>query len=146
MRHSTAKVGRRPCDLIGPAAGQRGQETLQAIFAVSFVLVPVLFSTLEIGNLLHLWIGQHAAAAAGARVAGEAGEDDAEVRDRIDQELRDGGIDPAACAVDVSPPQVGWHEPITVTIRSRRHVGIPFLFERDVDLVSSFTARGEVNH
>ena len=125
---------------------QRGQETLQAIFAVAFILVPVLFSTLEIGNVLHLWIGQHAAAAAGARVAGEMGEDDPEVRDRIDTELRGAGIDPANCTVVVSPIRTAWHEPITVTITSHRHIGMPFLFQRDVDLVSSFTARGEVNH
>jgi hypothetical protein len=125
---------------------QRGQETLQAIFAVSFILVPVLFSTLEIGNLLHLWIGQHAAAAAGARIAGEVGEDGFAVRDRIDAELTGAGIDPSRCTVDILPGRVGWHEPITVTIRSTRHVGIPFLFQRDVELVSSFTGRGEVNH
>jgi hypothetical protein len=125
---------------------QRGQETLQAIFAVAFILVPVLFSTIEIGNVLHLWIGQHAAAAAGARVAGEMGEDDADVRDRIDTELRGAGLDPANCTIDVTPARVAWHQPITVSIRSRRHVGIPFLFQRDLDLVSSFTARGEVNH
>jgi hypothetical protein len=125
---------------------QRGQETLQAIFAVAFILVPVLFSTIEIGNVLHLWIGQHAAAAAGARVAGEMGEDDADVRDRIDTELRGAGLDPANCTIEVSPARVTWHQPITVSIRSRRHVGIPFLFQRDLDLVSTFTARGEVNH
>jgi hypothetical protein len=125
---------------------QRGQETLQAIFVVAFVLIPVLFSTLEIGNVLHLWIGQHAAAAAGARVAGEMGEDDLEVRDRIDSELRGAGLDPANCAVSIAPARAAWHDPITVTITSRRHIGIPFLFQRDIDLVSSFTARGEVNH
>ncbi len=65
---------------------QRGQETLQAIFAVAFILIPV------------------------------------------------------------RPARAAWHEPITVTITSTRHIGIPFLFSRDVDLVSSFTARGEVNH
>jgi hypothetical protein len=127
-------------------SNQRGQETLQAIFAVAFILIPVLFSTLEIGNVLHLWIGQHAAAAAGARVAGEMGEDDAAVRDRIDIELRGAGLDPANCVVEVTPALVGWHEAITVRITSRRHIGIPFLFQRDLDLVSSFTARGEVNH
>jgi hypothetical protein len=127
-------------------SNQRGQETLQAIFAVAFILVPVLFSTIEIGNVLHLWIGQHAAAAAGARVAGEMGEDDADVRDRIDTELRGAGLDPANCTIEVTPTRVAWHQPITVTIRSRRHLGIPFLFQRDLDLVSSFTARGEVNH
>jgi hypothetical protein len=125
---------------------QRGQETLQAIFAVAFILVPVLFSTIEIGNVLHLWIGQHAAAAAGARVAGEMGEDDSDVRDRIDTELRGAGLDPGNCTIAVSPSRVAWHQPITVSIRSRRHVGIPFLFQRDLELVSSFTARGEVNH
>jgi hypothetical protein len=125
---------------------QRGQETLQAIFAVAFILIPVLFSTIEIGNVLHLWIGQHAAAAAGARVAGEMGEDDADVRDRIDTELRGAGLDPANCTVEVTPSRVAWHQPITVSIRSRRHLGIPFLFQRDLELVSTFTARGEVNH
>jgi hypothetical protein len=125
---------------------QRGQETLQAIFAVAFILIPVLFSTIEIGNVLHLWIGQHAAAAAGARVAGEMGEDDADVRDRIDIELRGAGLDPANCTVEVTPSRVAWHQPITVSIRSRRHLGIPFLFQRDLELVSTFTARGEVNH
>ena len=125
---------------------QRGQETLQAIFTVAFVLIPVLFSTLEIGNVLHLWIGQHAAAAAGARVAGEMGEDDVEVRDRIDTELRGAGLDPVNCVVSITPSRVAWHDPDTVTITSRRHIGIPFLFARDIDLVSSFTARGEVNH
>jgi hypothetical protein len=127
-------------------SNQRGQETLQAIFAVAFILVPVLFSTIEIGNVLHLWIGQHAAAAAGARVAGEMGEDDADVRDRIDTELRGAGLNPANCSIEVTPARVGWHQPIAVSIRSRRHVGIPFLFQRDLELVSSFTARGEVNH
>lgn len=125
---------------------QRGQETLQAIFAVSFILVPVLFSTIEIGNLLHLWIGQHAAAAAGARVAGENGEDDLEVRDRIDAELRGAGLDPVHVTVEITPSRVDWHQPITVTLRSQRHIGVPFLLQRDIELVSSFTARGEVNH
>ena len=125
---------------------QRGQETLQAIFTMSFVLIPVLFATLEIGNMLHLWMGQHAAAAVGARVAGEVGEDDSTVRDRIDAELRGVGIEPRNCTISVQPSSVAWHQPITVTITSRRHLGVPFLFERDVDLVSSFTTRGEVNH
>jgi hypothetical protein len=125
---------------------QAGQETLQSIFAVSFVLLPVLFSTLELGNLLHLWIGQHAAAAAGARLAGEIGEDGPTVRARIDDELLGAGVDPAACEISVVPARVAWHDPITVTITSRRHLGVPFLFQRDVTLASSFTARGEVNH
>src|SRR5258708_25630665 len=99
-------------------SNQRGQETLQSIFAVAFILVPVLFSTLEIGNVLHLWIGQHAAAAAGARVAGENGEDDLEVRDRIEAELRGPGLDPASCSLQVRPAPGRRHQPIMVTIPS----------------------------
>ncbi|MHB8572412.1 MAG: hypothetical protein ACYDAY_05560 [Candidatus Dormibacteria bacterium] len=125
---------------------ERGQETLQMILAVSFVLLPVLFSTVQVGNLLHLWIGQQAATAAGARLAGELGEDSPQVRAGIDQELQNAGIDPAACTVDVTPSVAEWNEPITVRITSTRHVAIPFLFTRDVELVSQFTARGEVNH
>lgn len=132
--------------MAGRLDAQDGQETLQAIFAVAFMLVPVLFSTLEIGNVLHLWLGQHAAAAAGARVAGADGQDDPAVRERIATELSGAGVDPSACTVEVTPPRAGWHQPITVRVTSRRHIGVPFLFQRDVDLVSSFTARGEVNH
>jgi hypothetical protein len=125
---------------------QRGQETLQAILAVSLVLLPVLFATLQMGTVLHLWIGQHAAAAAGARIAGERGEDDPMVQERIQSELRAAGIDPARATVAVSPARVGWGEPITVTIQTQRVIAIPFLFTMEVPLRSSFTARGEVNH
>lgn len=125
---------------------QRGQETLQAILAVSLVLLPVLFATLQMGMVLHLWIGQHAAAAAGARIAGERGEDDPMVQERIQSGLRAAGIDPARASVAVRPARVGWGEPITVTIQTQRVIAIPFLFTIEVPLRSSFTARGEVNH
>jgi len=125
---------------------QRGQETLQAILAVSLVLLPVLFATLQLGTLLHLWIGQHAAAAAGARIAGERGEDDFAVRERITSELRAVGVDPGQASVRITPARVGWGEPITVTVTSQRRIAIPFLLTKDVLLTSSFTARGEVNH
>ncbi len=125
---------------------QRGQETLQAILAVSFVLLPVLFATLQLGTLLHLWIGLHAAAAAGARIAGERGEDDAAVRERIMADLTAAGVDVSQANVQITPGRVGWGEPITVTIKSRRRIAIPFLLTREVFLTSSFTARGEVNH
>ena len=71
---------------------QRGQETLQAILAVSFMLLPVLLGIVELGGLIHLWIGQESAATAGARAAGERGEDDAFVRARIALSLRASGI------------------------------------------------------
>ncbi len=127
---------------------QGGQETLQAILAVSLVLLPVLFATVQMGTLLHLWIGQNAAAAVGARLAGERGQGDAFVLERIDAELSAAGIDPSRSRVKVIPPRAGWGEPITVTIETDLKLAIPFLplQQPTVPLRSSFTARGEVNH
>jgi hypothetical protein len=126
--------------------GQRGQETLQAILAVSFMLLPVLLGIIELGGLIHLWMGQQSAAAIGARVAGERGEDDAVVRDRIRTELQAAGVSPANVVISVSPSIVRWGQPITVRLVSHRRIAIPFLFSRNVDLQSSYVSRGEVNH
>ena len=125
---------------------ERGQETLQAILAVSFMLLPILFGILELGGLVHVWIGQQSAAAAGARIAGERGEDDQLVRQRIQLELQAAGLDPSRIQISVSPPWVRWGQPITVQLRSHRHIAIPFLFSRDLVLTSAYVARGEVNH
>ena len=125
---------------------QSGQETLQAVLVVAFMLLPVLFGIVELGGLIHVWIGQQAAAAAGARVAGQRGEDDATVRDRIAVELHATGLNPAQVQVTVSPTYVRWGQPIMVRVTSRRHLAIPFLFSRDLTLVSSYVGRGEVNH
>lgn len=125
---------------------QRGQETLQAILAVSFVLLPVLFAIVEFGSLVHVWIGQSAAAAAGARVAGTRGEDDAIVRDRIDAELTAAGLNPRQVVVDVRPVFVHWGDPITVKLESHRRLAIPFIAAWDIPLISTSVGRGEVNH
>ena len=125
---------------------QRGQETLQAVLAVAFILVPVLFGIVELGSLIHIWIGEQAAAAIGARVAGERGEDDAIVRDRIRVELIAAGLDPNHVQVTVAPASVRWGQPITVQVISHRHLAIPFLFSRDLTLASRYVGRGEVNH
>lgn len=125
---------------------QRGQETLQAVLAVSFMLLPVLLGILELGGLVHIWMGQQSAAAVGARVAGQRGEDDAVVRDRITADLLAAGLDPAKVQVAISPPYVRWGQSITVQIVSHRRIAIPFLFSRNVDLRSSYVGRGEVNH
>ncbi|TMF19728.1 MAG: pilus assembly protein [Chloroflexi bacterium] len=125
---------------------QGGQETLQAMLAVAFMLLPVLFGIIELGSLIHVWIGQQSAAAIGARVAGERGEDDALVRDRIGVELRAAGLDPARVQVRITPSYVRWGQPITVQLVSRRQLAIPFLFSRDLTLISSYVGRGEVNH
>jgi len=125
---------------------QRGQETLQAVLAVSFMLLPVLLGIFELGGLVHVWMGQQSAAAVGARVAGQRGEDDAVVRDRIMADLLAAGLDPAKVQVAISPPRVRWGQSITVQIVSHRRIAIPFLFSRNVDLRSTYVARGEVNH
>ena len=98
---------------------QLGQETLQAILAVSFMLLPVLLGIVELGGLIHLWIGQESAATAGARAAGERGEDDAFVRARIALSLRASGIDPGRVAVQIAPASARWGQPITVQLVSR---------------------------
>ena len=133
-----ARQGRR-------RAPQRGQETLQAILVVSMVLIPVLFSILTLGSVIHVYIGAQAAAATGARAAGSAGEFGPQQRQRVVQELRANGIEPGGCSVEGQPPVVGLDQAITVTVRCPQEVGIPFLFTRHVDLASTFVARGEVN-
>ena len=125
---------------------QHGQETLQAMLAVAFMLLPVLFGIIELSGLIHVWIGQQSAAAIGARVAGERGEDDGVVRDRISVELRAAGLDPARVQVAITPAYAHWGQPISVRLISRQHVAIPFLLSRDVTLSSSYVGRGEVNH
>ena len=125
---------------------QRGQETLQAMLVVAFMLLPVLFGIVELGGVIHIWMGQQSAAAMGARIAGERGQDDAIVRDRIAAELRTAGLDPGQIQTSITPPSVRWGQPITVKLVSRRRIAIPFLFSREVTLISSYVGRGEVNH
>lgn len=125
---------------------QRGQETLQAILVVAFMLLPVLFGIVELGGLIQISMAQQSSATLGARVAGQRGEDDAVVRDRIAAELRAAALDPAQVQVIVTPAFVGWGQPITVQVVSRRRIAIPFLFSRDVTLVATAVGRGEVNH
>lgn len=116
------------------------------MLAVAFMLLPVLFGIVELSGLIHVWIGEQSAAAIGARVAGERGEDDGVVRDRIGVELRAAGLDPGHVQVAVTPGFARWGQPITVRLVSRQRVAIPFLFSRDVTLTSSYVGRSEVNH
>ena len=125
--------------------GQRGQETLQAILVVALVLLPVLVSILTLASLVHTDLGARAAAAAGARSAASAGGFGPTQLERVRRELRDGGIDPAACAVSATAATVSLDEPITVSVRCPQHLGIPFLLERDVELGANAVGHGEVN-
>ena len=124
---------------------QRGQETLQAILVVAFVLLPMLVAILTFGTLVHASIATQAAAAAGARAAGVAGGFGRDEAGRVADELHSNGIDAATCRVDASAASVQLDQPISVTVACPQHVGIPFLFERDVQLTATVVARGEVN-
>jgi Flp pilus assembly protein TadG len=126
-------------------AREGGQETLQAILVVALVLLPMLVGILTFGTLVHASIATQAAAAAGARAAGVAGGFGPDEVDRVAEELRSNGIDATSCRIQPSAAGVQLDQPISVTVACPQHVGIPFLFERDVDLTSTVVARGEVN-
>lgn len=124
---------------------QAGQETLQAILIFAFVLMPIIVAIFTFGSLIHLYIGEQAAAASGARSAGSAGGFGAEQLRTVEGELRSNGIDGNSCTIDVSSASVGLDQPISVTVRCPQRVGIPFLLESDVNISSTFVSRGQVN-
>ena len=125
---------------------RRGQATVEAVLVVPLVLVPVLFGVVTFGQLEHTRLVLDSAAAAGARQAAVDGQDDQAVRDRINLELRDGGLDPAAASISVTPAMAAWGEPIHVHVSITSHASIPFLGGWDVPISSDFTTRGEVTH
>jgi len=102
-----------------------GSTAVESILAMT-MLVPVLFSIVAFGDALQRWIGQDAATAQAARFAGEVG-----------------GDTPASIAI--TPPRVGWREPVTVAVSSPHRLAIPFVPSFDLTLRSRFVARGEVN-
>lgn len=124
---------------------QQGQETLQAILVVALVLLPMLVGILTFASLVHASIATQAAAAAGARAAGVAGGFGPDEAGRVADALRSNGLDAATCRVDASAESVSLDQPISVTVACPQHVGIPFLFDRDVTLTATVVARGEVN-
>jgi hypothetical protein len=124
----------------------RGQATVEAVLVVPLVLVPVLFGVVTFGQLEHTRLVLDSAAAAGARQAAVDGQDDQAVRDRIDLELRDGGLDPASVSISVTPAVADWGAPIQVHLSITSHASIPFLGGWDVPMSSDFTTRSEVTH
>jgi Flp pilus assembly protein TadG len=124
----------------------RGQATVEAVLVVPLVLVPVLFGVVTFGQLEHTRLVLDSAAAAGARQAAVDGQDDQAVRDRIDLELQDGGINPTTVTVSVSPAVADWGQPIQVRLSITSHASIPFLGGWDVPMSSDFTTRSEVTH
>jgi Flp pilus assembly protein TadG len=124
---------------------QRGQETLQAILVVSLVLLPMLVGILTFSTLVHTSIATQAAAAAGARAAGVAGEFGEDQLAAVVGALRSNDVDANSCVISSSSGTVRLDQPISITVQCPEHVGIPFLFERDVQLTATVVGRGEVN-
>ena len=123
---------------------ERGSAAVESILAMT-ILVPLLFSIVAFGDLLQRWIGQDAATAQAARLAGEVGGDTAEVRLLLQNGLLGAGIDPVRSEVSITPARVGWREPVTVQVATRQRLALPFLANFDVVMRSQFVARGEVN-
>jgi Flp pilus assembly protein TadG len=122
----------------------RGLATLEAVLMLT-MLVPLLFATIEFGDLFQRWLAQESATVQVARYAAEIGGDAAEVRQLLDESLRSSGIDPQQASLDITPTRVGWREPLTVTVRTRVILEIPFLFTSEVPLRTTATVRGEVS-
>lgn len=109
------------------------------------ILVPLLFSVIEFGDLFQRWLAQESATVQVARYAGEVGGDTPEVRALLDDALRSSGIDPARMVLEIAPARVGWRQPLTVTVRGTASIAIPFLFSADVPLRTTAVVRGEVD-
>ena len=109
------------------------------------ILVPLLFSVIEFGDLFQRWLAQESATVQTARFAGEVGGDTPEVRAMLDDTLRSSGIDPARIVLEIAPARVGWRQPITVTVHGTASIAIPFLFAADVPLRTTAVVRGEVD-
>ncbi len=109
------------------------------------VLVPLLFAIIEFGGAYQRWLAQDAVTLQAARLAGEVGGDRPELRALIVDQLLLVGIDPAKVSVEVDPSNVGWRQPVRVSLRSEYVLAIPFLFRTTLPLRSTAIARGEVN-
>jgi hypothetical protein len=120
--------------------------TVEAVLVVPLVLIPVLFAVVIFGRLAHTRIVLDAATAAGARQAAIVGANTPSVQERIDTELRDGGIDPARVQVTIEPAVADWGEPIRVRLEVGEDASIPFLGTWSIPLASEFVTRSEVTH
>jgi Flp pilus assembly protein TadG len=122
----------------------RGLATLETILMIT-ILVPLLFSIIEFGDMFQRWLAQESATIQVARYAAEVGGDTPEVRALLDESLRSAGIDPSRSTLDIAPARVGWRQPLTVTVRSNASIAIPFLFSADVPLRTTAVVRGEID-
>ncbi|MDE3194402.1 MAG: pilus assembly protein [Chloroflexota bacterium] len=123
--------------------GEQGSATLETILMI-LVLLPLLFAVVEFGDVFHRWLAQDAATAHAARYAAEVGGDTPEVRARLEESLRDAGIDPRRATIEIAPPRVGWRERVTVSVRTDAQIAVPFVLTTVLPLRSTAVARGEL--
>ena len=126
-------------------SGCHGQETLQTILVVAFVLLPVLVAIFTFGSVIHLYIGEQAAAARGARISGADGGFGPTEYSAVVDELDNNGVDSTQCNVTSTSGRVSLGPPIGVTVSCPQSVSIPFLLSTQIDITSTFVARGELN-
>jgi Flp pilus assembly protein TadG len=121
-----------------------GLATLETTLMIT-ILVPLLFAVVEFGDVFQRWLAQESATIQVARFAAELGGDAPEVRALLADSLRQSGIDPSLSTLDITPPRVGWREPLTVTVRTSANVAIPFLFTAAIPLRTTAIVRGEID-
>jgi len=122
-----------------------GQETLQTILVVAFVLLPILVSIFTFGSVIHLYIGEQAAAARGARISGADGGFGPTEYAAVVDELGNNGVDSTQCNISSTSGRVSLGQPISVTVSCPQTVSIPFLLSTQLNITSTFVARGELN-
>ena len=123
---------------------ESGMAAIETVLTVT-ILVPLLFGVVAFGDAFQRWLAQDAAVVQAARFAAEVGGDTPEVRALLADSLRASGIDPGRAAVEIDPAQVGWREPLRVTVVSDARLDIPFVLHATIPLRSTAVARGEVN-
>jgi Flp pilus assembly protein TadG len=123
---------------------EHGLATVETVLMIT-VLVPLLFAVLEFGDLFQRWLAQESATVQAARYAAEVGGDTPEVRAFLDGALLAAGIDPRGVAVEITPPRVGWRQPLTVAVQRNATVVIPFALNATIPLRTTAIVRGELN-
>ncbi|MSQ37835.1 MAG: hypothetical protein EXR61_05935 [Chloroflexi bacterium] len=123
---------------------ERGMAAIETVLTVT-ILVPLLFGIVAFGDAFQRWLAQDAATVQAARFAAEVGGDTPEVRMLLADSLRGSGVDPERVTVEIVPTQVGWREPLRITVVSNARLDIPFVLHATIPLRSTAVARGEVN-
>jgi Flp pilus assembly protein TadG len=122
---------------------EAGLATLETTLMIT-ILIPLLFAVIEFSDVFQRWLAQESATVQVARYAAELGGDAVEVHALLDDSLRQSGIDPSSATLEVTPPRVGWREPLTVSVRTNAKIAIPFLFNTAIPLRTTAVVRGEL--